>query len=260
MKTQHIKSHSDYPKEIYPFLFKIESNNFWFQSRNNIIGAYLKNLFPDEIEKNLLEIGCGTGFVLSYLEKMGFIVTGLDLNKVGLKFAYKRLKKPNLICSDVYKYDTKKQYDIVCLFDVIEHFDDDSSIIRKCKNLIKNNGYLIITIPARKELWSKIDTLSGHKRRYSKEKLIKLLSTAGYTIERVNYFHFSLYLPRVIFRKFIEIKYKNQINSNGLLEKSLMINKYFNFALKILLSFENLLFDFIPFPVGTSLIIRARKS
>ncbi len=53
--------------QAFEGLFKVEAESFWFRSRNRLILWAIQEYFPNA--KKFLEIGCGTGFVLSAIEK-----------------------------------------------------------------------------------------------------------------------------------------------------------------------------------------------
>ena len=77
----HMKKHEDYvtltsgltranngfSPDLYPMLAGIEADSFWFRFRNKLIIWAFERYFPNI--NNFLEIGCGTGFVLSGIDK-----------------------------------------------------------------------------------------------------------------------------------------------------------------------------------------------
>lgn len=250
----------DYPKEVYNTLFQNESKHFWFWGRNEIIKTIIKKTLNRIVGLNFLEVGCGTGFVLSHLEKMGFNVTGLDMHLEGLKLARKSTHA-TLICGDLENINLKIKFDALGLFDVLEHVENQKSFLKDCHRLLESRGLLFLTVPANMKLWSKIDEISGHKRRYEKEEIIKILSSAGYKVEKVSYFNFFLFFPQLILRRYQDRKIaKTKDNfllflQEGLKPPSFFFNQFF----RLVLFFESKLINFISFPLGSSLIIVARK-
>lgn len=252
---------SNYPKEVYETLFQNESMHFWFWGRNEIIKIIIKKTLNRIKGLKFLEIGCGTGFVLSCLEKMGFTVTGIDVHLEGLRLARKRTKA-TLMCGDLKNINHKTKFDTIGLFDVLEHVENQKSFLKDCHRLLKSGGTLFLTVPASMKLWSRADEISGHKRRYEKEEIIKVLSDAGYEVEKVSYFNFFLFFPQLIFRKYqdrkiAKIKY-NPLSflNEGLNPPSFFPNQFF----KLVFFFEGKLINFLSFPFGASLIVVARKT
>lgn len=250
--------HKNYPKEAFEVLSKVEKKHFWFTTRNRIIEIILNRFIQPSTNRKFLEIGCGSGIVMTHLEKMGFSVTGLDIHMEGLKLAKKKTKA-KLIHADILKTKIKKKYDVVGLFDVIEHSQDDVSFLEKSGHVLKTKGKIILTVPANMGLWSRIDQISSHKRRYTKQSLNAMLKKAGYEIEFVSYFNFLLYIPQLIFRKLsnqkIEDKEDNVILSEQLKVPHPLINITFGWVSLL----EAQLLRITSIPIGTSLIIVGHK-
>jgi 2-polyprenyl-3-methyl-5-hydroxy-6-metoxy-1,4-benzoquinol methylase len=112
----------------------------------------LCNLLPKDKNINILEIGSGFGFCLQALDELGYKnVTGLDISpemaEVSLNFGYS-----TTIVSDTLAYLEKKsgnQFDIILLFDVLEHFkvEQIEPIIKQMFEKIVEGGRLIIQTP-----------------------------------------------------------------------------------------------------------------
>lgn len=255
-------NYRDYPPEVYKYLFDVEPKHFWFRGRNMIIDSVVKDVVGEVDKKTLLEVGCGTGFVLSYLEKLGFMVTGLDMHRESIRFARKRTKAP-LLCTRLEEISTKKRFDVVGAFEVLEHVERQNEFLEKCGKFIKKNGRIMLTVPARKELWSKIDGFSGHKRRYDKTNLSRTLEKCGFEVEKIKYFGFFLLLPQWALRKYQDMKMDGVDRKNVLAffkqtikPPPFLINEVF----RLLFYLESKLIRHISFPVGTLLIVTARKS
>tara|TARA_Y100000768_G_scaffold219317_1_gene165332 strand:+ start:444 stop:1148 length:705 start_codon:yes stop_codon:yes gene_type:complete len=99
--------------------------------------------------KDILDIGCGGGLVTEPLTKLGGNVTGIDFVKSNIEIAKKHSKIQNLeinyICGDVEKTKFKKKFDIIVLFEVLEHLDNWKKFISNIKKNIKPNGKVIIS-------------------------------------------------------------------------------------------------------------------
>jgi len=74
------------------------------------------------------------------------------------------------------------------MFDVVEHFPDDLEILSRVYQLLKPGGKLFLTVPAHQFLFSDMDHIFGHYRRYSKETLRSVLSRAGFVEIEMTYF------------------------------------------------------------------------
>ena len=260
MKTENKLKESEFPKEIFPLLYSIESRHFWFEGRNSIISAFIKNTIPRRKNLSFIDIGCGTGYVLPILEKLGFSVTGLDMYEEGLAFARKRSKSP-LIRADFNSVNLKRQYDAIGVFDVLEHIDDETIFLKNCKKTLKKNGWIFLTIPAFMKLWSRHDVVAGHKRRYTKKTLIELFSQNGFNIQKTEYFGFFHFLPLFLFKEY-QNKHLESIGNDPLeiTRYTMKIPPYpLNELFKFLFLFESRIMNFFSFPFGSSIILSAQK-
>jgi len=82
--------------EFFPKLMEVEAGNYWFECRNRLLVWALDRYFPKA--DSFLEIGCGTGFVLSGIrqEFPRLNLSGSEIFSEGLIFAEKRLPDVNL--------------------------------------------------------------------------------------------------------------------------------------------------------------------
>jgi len=244
-----MKSDNNYPREAFKYLFQVESKHFWFIGRNKIIENCVRRVYRSLHGKLFLEVGCGTGFVLAALERMGFVVTGLDMHAVALTFAAKRTKA-RLICADMRDYHAYGRFDIVGAFDVVEHVVNDGAFIAQCAKFLKPHGALMITVPAGMEVWTDFDRFSGHKRRYSKATLQLLLESHGFNVTFIQYFGFFQYLPHLIAKKYVSS------DVPGFLHPPVYV---INMILQWSMIIESKLMYYLSFPFGTSLIAVAKK-
>lgn len=180
-----------YPEDDYNHLFQIEEHSFWFQHRNQCIEKVIQ-AYPS---KELIDVGGGNGYVTWYLQKKGYDVILLEPSMQGCLNAKKRGVK-KIICGLMQETSIKPNtLESVCLFDVLEHIEDDRAFLKNIHSHMKANGRLYLTVPAFSKLWSKEDDEAGHFRRYELEGITQLLKESGFKIEFSNYFFSFLYVP-----------------------------------------------------------------
>lgn len=251
----------DYPEAAFALLFSLEDKHFWFQSRNRVIRQVIERNCPDYRGKTFLEVGCGTGYVLSMLDRMGLKVTGLDMHKEALRFAKQRTTAA-LVCNTLDQHRVDVLYDAIGAFDVVEHVENDQGFLAQCKSLLSQGGRLFLTVPAGMELWTDIDRISGHKRRYTRLNLITLLTHAGFTVTDIRYFGFFQYIPYFLMKKMVSRRVVSKNADEVMLIKEilapppLVIHAFLMFLFRL----EELLHRVVPLPFGTSLIIAAKKN
>lgn len=183
---------SSYPGDdaLFGELFAAEDRHFWFTARNRVIGAALRRVTQSlPVGYRVLEVGCGTGNVLRVLAEIcgpGNVV-GMDLFSGGLRYARERTRCA-LVQADMYHSPFSLPFDVVGMFDVIEHLADDVAALRGAGGLLGPRGKLFLTVPAHMSLWSYADQFAGHYRRYSRSELAKKLDTAGFEVEYLTYY------------------------------------------------------------------------
>jgi ubiquinone/menaquinone biosynthesis C-methylase UbiE/endogenous inhibitor of DNA gyrase (YacG/DUF329 family) len=128
--------------EKFKELAALEDANFWFRARNELILWVLQRFFGKPL--HYAEIGCGTGYVLRAVEQAhpDAEIVGTELFVEGLKYASQRCKRAKLVQLDARKLPYRNQFDVVGIFDVLEHIEDDESVLHQIyKSLIYGGGY-----------------------------------------------------------------------------------------------------------------------
>jgi 2-polyprenyl-3-methyl-5-hydroxy-6-metoxy-1,4-benzoquinol methylase len=160
-------------------LLRAEEHHFWHRARNRLIVSRLRALAP---RATVLDLGCGAGCVTAELARAGYDVTGLDGHPALLEVASRRAPGVSFVCHDLRTGPPSlpgAPYDVVSLFDVIEHLDEPIRILETAVALAKPGGLVVGTVPALMLLWSGIDEHSGHKMRYEASSLRALLDRLG---------------------------------------------------------------------------------
>mgnify|MGYP001583543051 CR=1 FL=1 len=241
--------------ESFEILAHLEADNFWFRSRNRLILWALGRYFPSC--QSMLEVGCGTGFVLSAIEKRfpSWNLFGTELYDVGLQFAAKRLTKAQLYQMDARHLQFKNEFDVIGSFDVVEHIEEDEQVLSQFHHALKKDGGLILTVPQHPFLWTKYDEYACHARRYRSTELRQKLEKAGFQITLITSF-VSLLFPLMILSR---LKKKSSVTESDVLNE-LRLPIWLNRVLEAILLFEQMLIRWgIHFPFGGSLLVVARK-
>lgn len=237
-----------YDVSFYEKLFVVEDRHFWFVARNQIIRTVVEQLRLRDGAR-VLEVGCGTGNSLRPLERAGpgATVIGLDRYPEGLRYARQRTRA-QLVCADSAALPFAEPFDLICAFDVLEHVDDDIGAMRELRAALRSDGHLLVTVPASKNLWSRWDELSGHRRRYEKTELVDRLATAGFRVEYATAFMSATYpLMRL-----------SRLWDGGSAESELRVYPILNSLLRLALTPERQLIRFrLSIPFGSSLLAHA---
>lgn len=217
-------------------------NHYWTLARNKIIKRELdKHGLRD---KKILEIGSGKGIVVDFLRKDGFDCYGVDLSPVEVLPGLDKF----IVAGTDFAYldkDLRDSVEVVMLLDVIEHIEDPKLFLSRVGDNFVKADKLIMTVPARKELWSNYDVFNGHHKRYDLKSFTSVSESLGWGVVSMGYLFHLLYLPATIL-----IKFFGKRDTRILAPKGLSI-----FLHKIL---ANIMFlDYLLIPrsfLGTSLI------
>lgn len=229
-----------------------ESSHWWFIGRRAIMVSVLNKFLPHK-NNQILEIGCGTGGNLEFLKNYGS-VSAVEPNSHAISITMDKgflsIRNGSLPDS-IPKFN--KNFDLICLFDVLEHIEDHLAGLKTCKRLLNPNGKVIITVPALNILWSQHDEVHKHKRRYTKREINYLISQSGLNIVYCSYFNFFLF-PAILFVRLTKSILKPEKESD--LKKH---NLLFNLFFKNIFCFEKYFIPNLILPIGVSIVVVAQK-
>ncbi len=233
--------------------------HFWYAARLNLIDILLKKTLINQTDaRSILDIGCGTGTELDLLASYGQ-VTALDIDQAALKIA--RQKNYRTISADIEKLSLpENSYDAVCCFDLLEHLTDEQKVLNNIFRSLKNNGYLLFTVPAVKSLFSTHDLALKHRRRYDKNDIMNKLTKASFTIISLGYWNSILFPAEALVRLFKKLFFV-KLNKKPYQSDAKPINPLLNKILFSVLNFENKIIDHgIKLPFGLTIYGIARKN
>jgi SAM-dependent methyltransferase len=174
-------------------MYCVEDQHWWFVTRRMIIKKILDTFLQQSITPDILEAGCGTGGNLELLSSYGNI-HAIEIDGVARDLANKRdicSVKTGSLPEDI---PFTKYFNLICVLDVLERIDDDLAAMKAIVDKIKNNGKLLITVPAYMFMWGSHDITLHHKRRYTKKQLTSVVQAAGMEIIYATYFNTYLFL------------------------------------------------------------------
>lgn len=235
-------------------LAELEAGNFWFRSRNKLIIWAIHNHIPDL--KSFLEIGCGTGFVITAISKKFPMakLSGSEYFEEGLEFARQRLPSATFTQMDARCIPINTELDAIGAFDVLEHIEEDEVVLQQVMKALKPGGFLFVTVPQHRWLWSAVDENACHIRRYTSNELHKKVQSAGFDLIRSTSFVSTL-LPAMYLSRLFQ---RNTMKSD--MDAGLRVNPILNTLFEFLLTLELVLIRTgVSIPVGGSRLLIARK-
>lgn len=218
-------------KEAFELLYGLESKNFWFRARNELIVFLVQKHHPASVRTKYMEIGCGTGFVLSGLSKLkNLSLVGSEIYVQGLKLAQRRNPGVDFVQVDARAMPFYNEFDGIGAFDVLEHIKEDERVIENVYGALKPGGKFLVSVPQYQFLWSQVDVRAHHQRRYSRSELHRKLVKAGFSVVFTSSFVTALF-PVMLGSRLLRRRRTSALSSE--LHLPSLINCLFYFFTKI---------------------------
>jgi SAM-dependent methyltransferase len=192
--------------EDFVDIYETESNLWWFVGMRAISASLLDEFCRTNCE-NVLDIGCGTGLNLKWLERYAptGAIKGLDLEETALHFC--RERGANFLtqgsATDLPFRD--ESFDLITSFDVLVQIpgaNSDEKAIAEMFRVLKPQGLAFVRAAAYNWMRSGHDEALGTQRRYRLTELAQKLENAGFTVLRKTYAN-TLPFPLAAFRRLI---------------------------------------------------------
>lgn len=231
---------------------ELEDSHWWFVARRQIITDLLYQFCSPPCK--ILEVGCGTGGNLTMLRQFGEL-KAFEMDPSALEMAHQKgVNDVTLtlgVCPDHIPYEGE-QFDLICLFDVLEHIKEDQKTLVQLKKYLKPQGKIIITVPAYPWLFGPHDQLLQHHRRYSLAGLKKVIHHSGLKIQKISYFNTFLFPIAVINRLIEQFLYRFNFTKRqtAVTKPNFIINS----VLRTIFAYERHVLRIRNLPVGLSLI------
>jgi SAM-dependent methyltransferase len=184
---------------IYQELFSVEESHWWFRGRRAVVHALFAHVRGNRDGADYLDIGCGSGRNLQEFARGP---------AVGTEFAADAVEVARRRGVDCRQADAQAlpfedgQFRIVSAFDVIEHVADDAAAFAEAYRVAAPGASMIVTVPAYQWLWSQHDETHGHRRRYTRPRLLAVAEKAGWRRRFATYFNSLLLPPIALVRAF----------------------------------------------------------
>src|SRR5271166_3442433 len=158
---------------------QIEETYWWFVGRRAIIESFLRRLVKHA--RVAVDVGCGSGRNMQLLSHYSDRVIGLDRSPAALKLA--SAQGHPTACVDGQSIPlADSSVDLLSAFDVLEHLDDDMRALSEFQRILRPSGFLLVTVPAYRFLWSEHDEALMHRRRYTASELHVKLTRSNFRV------------------------------------------------------------------------------
>jgi 2-polyprenyl-3-methyl-5-hydroxy-6-metoxy-1,4-benzoquinol methylase len=201
MDTDSTSFSSNQFSDLYPP--KME-HHYWVKGRNLILEKEIAEILNGESSgKNeanaVLDIGCGPGIVINHLREAGFNAWGVELGHPEIRLPCKEWIFTGRSVRDL-DAELRNSIRVATFLDVLEHLREPEMLLKETLEYLPNLKFIIITVPARQELWCNFDEYNGHFRRYTRTVMTALLNLVGLRPKKLEYFFHALYIPAFFLR------------------------------------------------------------
>ena len=174
-------SHNSKGVSLIKLIYKI-ARSLAFKSKYQLIKRYVNE------NKTLLDYGCGSGHFLSYCNKQGIKITGIEPNNDARKTANEITK--NAVVNSISKLD--QTFQVITLWHVLEHIPNLNETVDLLKKKLNKNGTLIVAVPNveawdaqhYKNNWAAYD-VPRHLYHFSQSSLKNLMKKHSLKIKEV---------------------------------------------------------------------------
>tara|TARA_B110000263_G_C15194528_1_gene457678 strand:+ start:252 stop:947 length:696 start_codon:yes stop_codon:yes gene_type:complete len=152
------------------------------------------------IKDHIVDFGAGYGQFTERIKNQNYKISAIEINNTAIK----KLLEKNITTFKSFE-EIADPIGCIISLNVLEHIEDDDSYVKKFHKNLSTNGKLILYLPASKMVWTELDDVVNHKRRYSKKELEDLLILNNFMIEKIYYVDFIGWLV-LLLSKFFRIK------------------------------------------------------
>ena len=197
-KSEDYISHTDSRKSLIDIVYQFVKRST-LRRKLDLINSF------NTTTKTILDVGAGTGDFLKICVANNWNISGVEPNSDARKIS----KTKGVLLQKELDQLGDKQYDVITLWHVLEHVENLSSYIFKLKQLISDNGRLLIAVPNYKsydakyykEFWAAYD-VPRHLWHFSQQSIQKIFSFEKMSVEKIIPMKFDSYYVSLLSEKY----------------------------------------------------------
>jgi SAM-dependent methyltransferase len=239
-------------RDEYATMFRVEETHWWYKALHRLIFQTLEAELPDWREKEIVDVGCGTGAILKQLGNPEKNV-GIDLAPEAISFCRQRGLN-NVQQGDIHALPfPDASFDAVICSSVLYHqwVSDLEGAMREMHRVLRPDGVLLINVPAFPFLHSAHDEAVMTARRFRKREIQQLLQEQNFKIRRLTYWTTFLFPFAIAARTLGGSKMGRDFEAEGASFTQRVFTRIMTLELYLLRK--------IPLPFGVALLAVAKK-
>ena len=169
--TRPVPGHGGSPSIAVP-------DYWWYRARTRLLDTALGGFVA--AGGRVLDVGSADGPSASWFRDRSGSAVSLVLDPRGLS--------GDGVCGSATALPfADASFDAVAAFDVVEHCDPESAVLREIGRVLRPGGRLVLSVPAYQWAWSDHDVANGHHRRYTRARIVDAVTAAGFVVDRATY-------------------------------------------------------------------------
>lgn len=193
-------------------LAELEDRHWWYRERRILLRHMVADAFSSGTDGRVaVDVGAAGGGNTRVLRDLGMLAVPLEYGPEGAEVG--RSRGLPAVRGDARQLPLADDaVDLVVAFDVLEHIEDDRSVLQEIRRVLRPGGWLFVAVPADMRLWSAHDDAVGHVRRYSREELESLVRASGLHIQNMWSWNVLLRPAMAIRRKKLTGSHLNEVH------------------------------------------------
>ncbi len=200
-KSEDYISHSNTQKGLVNKIYH-SIRNIMLERKYRLINGLIKG-------KDLLDIGCGTGYFPHFMQHKGYSVSGMEMDSDARKFALENFGLSVYSPENLLTKTLEKKYDVITLWHVLEHLHEADKYMEWIISALKDDGVLILALPNCdsfdagffKGHWAAYD-VPRHLWHFTPESLENYITKCGFKLEKIKRLPFDAYYNSLLSSKY----------------------------------------------------------
>lgn len=200
-KTEDYISHTDSKRNLFEKVYHLV-RSISLKKKLKLINSF------QSLEKNLLDVGCGTGDFLQVAQQNNWNISGIEPNEQARQIANRKTNDSVFNINDLGKFKNHS-FDVITLWHVLEHLPNLEQQVLTLKTLLKVNGILIVAVPNYKSndakhyknFWAAYD-VPRHLWHFNQDSISKLFALQNMQVMKTQPMKFDAYYVSLLSEKY----------------------------------------------------------
>jgi len=199
--TEDYISHTDSKRNLFEKVYHLV-RSISLKKKLKLINSF------QSLEKNLLDVGCGTGDFLQVAQQNNWNISGIEPNEQARQIANRKTNNSVFDSEQLARFKNHS-FDVITLWHVLEHLPNLEQQVLTLKTLLKVNGILIVAVPNHKSndaehyknFWAAYD-VPRHLWHFNQDSISKLFALQNMQVVKTKPMKFDAYYVSLLSEKY----------------------------------------------------------